>query len=186
LARIPELYTALQSAVRTNVSLEDVLALAPFATHLEPAHLRSRFIGKDQVRQYRVPLTGASVLLPNAAAIRSLLEEAVGPIEEDSPLPVMSRVEVVRGGHSELAVLAQERLLYAGLEAVLVDGDLPVEGSTRLLASPAASPEARTLILATLGLSEEAVVPWADADPAAPFRLEVGDDYDPCSGLSAR
>ena len=186
LARIPELYTALQSAVRTNVSLEDVLALAPFATHLEPAHLRSRFIGKDQVRQYRVPLTGASVLLPNAAAIRSLLQEAVGPIEEDSPLPLVSRVEVVRGGHSELAVLAQERLLYAGLEAVLVDGDLPVEGPTRLLASPEASPEARTLILATLGLPEEAVLAWADADPATPFRLEVGDDYDPCSALSAR
>jgi len=186
LARIPELYTALQSAVRTNVSLEDVLALAPFATHLEPAHLRSRFIGRDQVRQYRVPLTGASVLLPKAAAIRSLLEEAVSPDDEEAELPDVGRVEVARGSRPELALLAQERLIYAGFETVLVDPELPAESPTRLLVSPAASPEVRALIVAALGLPEEAVVAWGEADPTTPFRLEVGDDYNPCLDPSAR
>jgi LCP family protein required for cell wall assembly len=119
LARIPELYAAFQSAVRTNVSLDDVLGLAPFLTRLDPSQLRSRFIGRDQVRPYRVPTSGAAVLLPDAAAIRALLEEALAPPDSDSPIAAHPRVEVGWTGRPELAVLAQERLLYAGFDAVL-------------------------------------------------------------------
>jgi len=180
LARIPELYTALQSSVRTNISLEDVLSLAPFAARLEPAHLRSRFIGRRQVRQYRVPTTGASVLLPDAAAIRSLLEEALAPIEEDSSNPVGVRVEVRRSELPELAMLAQERLIYAGFDAVLVDADASADGSTRLLVSPDAPPEARAQLLRALGLQQEVVVAWEASEATAPFRVLVAGDYDPC------
>ena len=56
----------------------------------------------------------------------------------------------------------------------------------RLLASPAASPEARALLLAALGLPEEVVVAWGEAGATTPFRLELSDDYDPCFDPSIR
>ncbi|HKY84544.1 MAG TPA: LCP family protein [Anaerolineales bacterium] len=180
LARIPELYAALQSSVRTNISLEDVLGLAPFVTRLEPSRLRSRFIGRGQVRQYRVPTSGAFVLLPEAAAIRSLLEEALAPTDQDSALATPPRVEVVWSGRRQLALLAQERLLYAGFEAVVIDEDPPPGSTTRLLVSNAPPPEASARILAALGLPSEAAIAWSEAEATTSFRLVVDDDYDPC------
>ncbi len=185
LARIPELYAALQSAVRTNVSLDDVLALAPFLTRVDPSLLRSRFIGRGQVRLYRVPSSGAAVLLPDAAAIRSLLEETLAPPDADSPLAAHPRVEVTWSGRRDLAVLAQERLLYAGFDAVVTSVDPSAGGTTRLLVPSAAGPEATSQILAALGLAPEAAIELAGAEGAAPFRVVVGEDYDPCFDPSA-
>jgi LCP family protein required for cell wall assembly len=71
LSRLPELFETLQSAVKTDGDLNDLLSLAPFVTRLEPAHLRSRFIGRSQVRTYRVPVSGAAVLLPRPEAIHA-------------------------------------------------------------------------------------------------------------------
>jgi LCP family protein required for cell wall assembly len=177
LARLPELYRALQSAVKTNADLDDVLGLAPFVTRLEPAHLRSRFIGRGQVRSYRVPVSGAAVLLPRADAIRALLEEAFAPYEDAEAIPV--RVEVVAGSNPEMAQLVQERLLYAGFDAVLIEGERSQDGTSHLLEAETTSPEIRARLLLALGLPAEALVAWPTASSSS-FRLLLGEDYNPC------
>jgi len=183
LARIPDLYRALQSAVKTDADLDDVLSLAPFVTSLSPAHVRSRFIGRAQVQSYRVPVSGAAVLLPRADAIRALLEEAFAPYPDDAVAPI--RVEVVAGSNRDLAELAQERLLYAGFDAVLVDESASPGGASHLLISSDAPPETGRALLAALGLGSEALASWPAGAPGAVARLEVGEDFDPCFDPSA-
>jgi LCP family protein required for cell wall assembly len=178
LARIPELYTSLQSSVKTDADLDDILALAPFVTRLEPTHLRSRFIGRGEVRSFRVPVSGASVLLPQAEAIRSLLEDAFAPYEEPEASPV--RVEIVPGASAELAQLAQERLLYAGFDAAVVDGEPTPDGVSHLLEPPGETAEARASLLSALGLPPQALAPWPAGPTATTFRLQLGQDYNPC------
>jgi LCP family protein required for cell wall assembly len=178
LARIPELYRALESSVKTDADLDDVLSLAPFATSLEPAHLRSRFLGRGQVRTYRVPVSGAAVLLPQADAVRALLEEAFAPYEESDSVPI--RVEVVPGSKSELAQLVQERLLYAGFDAVVVEGDPSPDGTSYVLAPAEAPPAAGERLLSALGLPSEAMTPWPPGKSPSTYRLLLGEDYNPC------
>jgi LCP family protein required for cell wall assembly len=182
LARIPELYRALQSAVKTDADLDDVLSLAPFVTSLEPAHLRSRFIGRGQVRSYRVPVSGAAVLLPQADAIRALLEDAFAPYTEAETTPV--RVEVVPGSSIQLAQLVQERLLYAGFDAVLVEGDPSPDGVSHLMKPAGAPAEAGAALLSALGLPAQALIARPTAEPSG-FRLQLGEDFDPCFDPSA-
>ena len=183
LTRIPELYRALSSAVKTNGDLDDVLSLAPFVTSLEPAHLRSRFIGRGQVRSYRVPISGAAVLLPQADAIRSLLEEAFAPYEESDSTPV--RVEVVPGSTLETAQLVQERLLYAGFDAVVMEGDPSPDGVSHVMAPADAPPESEERLLSALGLTSQVLTVWPAGESSATYRLLLGEDYDPCFDPSA-
>jgi LCP family protein required for cell wall assembly len=178
LSRIPELYRALQSSVKSDADLDDVLALAPFATRLEPAHLRSRFIGRPQVQTFRVPASGAAVLLPKPDEIHALLTEAFAPYEESQVVPV--RVEVVPGTDRQVAELVQERLLYAGFNAVVVDGDPSPDGGSHVLEPPGTEPHVRAALLAALGLSDVVVTARGEADSRASFRLLVGDNYNPC------
>jgi hypothetical protein len=178
LTRIPELFRALQSSVKTDVTLDDVLALAPFGTRLDPAHLRSRFLGRDQVRSYRVPVSGAAVLLPQPEAIRLLLEDAFAPIEASEEREL--RVDLIPGSDPDTAPLAQERLLYAGFDAALVDGEPSPDGATHVLAHPEAEPQATASLLAALGLPGAALTAWPEAESPAAFRVQLGDDFDAC------
>jgi LCP family protein required for cell wall assembly len=177
LARLPELYRALQSSVKTDASLDDVLELAPFAARLEPAHLRSLFIGRPQVQTYRVPASGAAVLLPRPDAIHALLARAFAPYVENETTPV---VEVVPGTDRQTAELVQERLLYAGFDALVVDEDPSGDGSTRLLEPAGGTPEVRSALLAALGLSPADVSPRPEGETGAAYRVLLGDSFDPC------
>lgn len=176
LSRIPELYAALKDAVITDLTLEDLLHLAGFAAHLEPGSLRSRFIGRDLVTSYRVPSSGAAVLLPKPEAIRELLIEALEALPDDAgPSP---RVVILPTIAIEIAELARERLLYAGFEADVADA-LPTEVPASQLQVPSgAAPEVVDHLVRSLGLPAIARI---DAPPGATeFILEIGPDYDPC------
>ncbi len=180
LTRLPELYQAFLDSVTTDVTLKDVLTLAPFAAGLEPAHVRSRFIGRDQVTSFRVPVTGAAVLLPRQEAIRALLTDAYAPPGPESEAMRTIRVEVVTGGDSGTAVLAVERLTFGGIEAFpSPDGGLAAGDPSRLLVHQGAHPAAIEAVIGAIGLSPDRVS-FGEVEPGAPWRLEIGADYQPC------
>ncbi len=179
--RIPELYAQLAQTITSDMGLADILALAPLAGQVDLARVRSVFIGRDEVISWRTP-SGGQVLLPKPEAIRALLERAFDFEQPDPLAPEASTsIEVVnassRPGWAELAV---ERLNYAGFTAHLSQVVAGATARTRLIDFGRASPGERERLLAALRLPVSAVV--EQAEPASPFsfRLEVGDDYDPC------
>lgn len=178
LARIPEMYLSMKNSVVTNLTLEDALQLGSFAARLGPAQVRSRFIGRDQVSQYRVPTSGASVLLPRAEAIHHLLESSIATID---PQPDGDRVQIgiLPTGIPELSDLARERLLYAGWEAILLPGDTVQVPSTELRVSAEADPETVAKVLTALGLPGATVRTEPGAAPDE-ILLAVGSEYNPC------
>ena len=62
------------------MSLEEIIALVPLAASLalEPEGVQQYRIDRSLVESFRVPSTGASVLLPKREGIRLMLEEAFG------------------------------------------------------------------------------------------------------------
>lgn len=79
ITRIPDLYNLFISSVETNVTLEDVISLAPVAPSLllDSSKIRRYTIDYADIWPYSLPESGASVLLPNMDAIIPKLIQAV-------------------------------------------------------------------------------------------------------------
>ena len=73
------MYEIYRKNVETNLSLADVVGLAPVATSLisDTSRIRRYTVGPGQVSDWVVPGSGAMVLVPNYNLIRPIIMEAV-------------------------------------------------------------------------------------------------------------
>ena len=179
---IPELYGDLRDTVTTDIGLTELLSLAPLAGRVDTADVRSRFIGRDEVTSWRVPRTGAQVLVPKPGPIRALLEEAFDFEAVDELIPEAALTVEVSNASAQAhwGPLAAERLNYAGFEAH-VSTDSPAPGTpTHLVDFGLAHDDSGREILTAFGLPPSRLVIQSDSTSPFAFRLVVGDDYDPC------
>ena len=182
LPRIPELYRDLRDTVTTDLALTDLLSLAPLAARIDTADVRSRFIGRDEVTSWRIPSSGAQVLVPKPSPIAALVADAFDFDALDELVPeVALTVEVANSSaQAHWGALAAERLEYAGF-ATHVGSNSPSSGtSTHLIDYGLAQDGSAEEILRSFGLPVSRLI--TESDPTSPFafRLVVGDDYDPC------
>ena len=80
LSQIPELYSQFNSMIHTDMELNDLLPLVPLVVNIasDPSQIHTYTIDQSMVTSWRVPYSGASVLLPDYAAISGLLRTAFG------------------------------------------------------------------------------------------------------------
>lgn len=80
LKRAPEIYEQFRGLVETDIRLDQGLRLLPLASHLAQnrSDIHQLTIDSSMATGWRVPYTGAAVLLPDRAAIQSMLESAFG------------------------------------------------------------------------------------------------------------
>ncbi|MFA9405917.1 MAG: LCP family protein [Anaerolineales bacterium] len=76
LSRVPDFFSQFSSLVETDVTLEKVLPLLPLAAKVasDPSKIRRITIDSTMGSLWRVPYSGASVVLPNWEAIEPMLE----------------------------------------------------------------------------------------------------------------
>ncbi|MFQ5921968.1 MAG: LCP family protein [Anaerolineales bacterium] len=182
ITRIPELYSDLRDTVTTDLALTELLSLAPLATRIGTADVRSRFIGKDEATSWRIPSSGAQVLVPKPGPIAALVADAFDFEAFDELVPeVTLTVEVSNSSaQGHWGALAAVRLEYAGF-ATHVGLDSPSSGTpTHLIDYGLAQDGSAEEILQSFGLPASRLI--TEPDPTSPFafRLVVGDDYDPC------
>ena len=179
ISKIPELYDDFKSTLITDLTLPDLLELAPLALHLNNADIRSYFIGKDQVTGWMTP-GGASVLLPNGPVIQAMLQQALSPAPR--PAEVEPLMVEVRNGTTNLGwdSLAAERLNYVGYDTRLASADRQNYVNS-LLYDLAETPDMNRVnsLLNVLGLPLEAFV-TAPMQVDMNYVLIVGVDYQPC------
>lgn len=179
--QLPGLYGQLTRLVETDLPLDVLLHLTLLAPWIDSAQVRSGFIGRDQTTSWRVPGSGAQVLLPRPEAIRALFEEALDSEAEESGVPqTFATVEVINASqHPDWGQLAAARLNYAGYRA-FVARRRPTGEPTHLVDYGQAEPNHRARLLRLLGLGDDDF--RLEPDSASPFvfTLVVGDDYDPC------
>ncbi|HET7009718.1 MAG TPA: LCP family protein [Anaerolineales bacterium] len=180
-ARLPGFYADLTRVVYTDIGLADAGSLGLAVARISPDRIHSRFIGRGLVTGWRVPVSGAQVLLPKPDRIQALLQEAFTFPEEQEALVPQVVVEVVdAAGRPDWASLAVDRLEYAGMAATLGGAADEREPISLLLDFGQAGDEERLRVLRALGLRESAVVPSADASAPAAFRFILGENFDPC------
>ena len=179
ISKIPQLYDDFSSSVITDLTLPDLLQLAPLALHLNNADIRSYYIGRDDVSGWMTP-GGASVLLPNGPAIQSMLQQALSPSSR-TPDQAALTVEVRNGtGNPGWDALTAQRLNYAGYNTRLAPADR-LDYVNSLLYDLSASPDLdrATSLLTLLGLPPSAFVTFPTQDDIN-YALIVGADYQPC------
>ena len=179
IGKITELYNDFNSAVITDLTLPDLLKLAPLALHLNNADIRSFYIGKDLVSAWTTP-GGASVLQPNAPAIQAMLQQALAfaPRVTDSQALTVE----VRNGTSNPGwdSLAAERLNYVGYDTRIALADRQDYPNSLLYDLSAVSDPARIgSMLNVLGLPPSAFVSYP-TQAEVNYVLIVGADYQPC------
>ncbi len=81
LARLPQLYSQFKGMVETNMPVEAMLPIVPLAARIgaDPARIRQFSVTPSMTTAWRVPYSGAAVLLPKREAIQAMLSEAFPP-----------------------------------------------------------------------------------------------------------
>jgi LCP family protein required for cell wall assembly len=179
ISKIPQLYNDFSSTVTTDLGLDSILQLAPLALHLTNADIRSYYIGKGLVTAWTTP-GGASVQLPNAPAIQSMLQQALAPSQRLANQAAVT-IEVRNGTpNAGWDALAAERLNYAGYNTRLAPADRQ-DYAASLLYDLSDSPDLNrgASLLSILGLTPSAFV-TAPTPADVDYVLILGADYQPC------
>lgn len=81
LTRAPDLYNQFRSLVETDMDLEEILPLLPLAAKLasDPSQIQRLEVDASMGSLWRVPYSGASVILPDWDAIETMLHESFEP-----------------------------------------------------------------------------------------------------------
>lgn len=81
LSRAGELYQLFSNSVETNLPLDVIVKLLPLASDImqQPSLLQRYAITENEVTHYSVPITHASVLLPDYDAIAEIIRKALYP-----------------------------------------------------------------------------------------------------------
>lgn len=77
LSRLPEWYERYGGAIETDLTLEDLLMLAPAAWKARAAGIHNFQVGWNEISAWQVPENGAFVFLPQPEKVRALLQQAV-------------------------------------------------------------------------------------------------------------
>jgi LCP family protein required for cell wall assembly len=182
LKEVPQLYNDFSSTVTSDISLTDLLKLAPLALHLTNADIRSYYInGENGAVTSWVTPGGAQVLLPNATVIQGIVQEAMTSHPKPPPEKVIS-IEVRNGSPNDgWDQLAAQRLNYAGYDTTIKPADDRNQANTYLYDLTAGQDRSVTSsILAVLGLPQSALISAPQPDTGVSYVLQVGADYQSC------
>lgn len=179
LSQLPNLYRDLSSLFVTDVSLIDLLKLAPIAVKMSNADIRSYYIANDYVTDI-ITTAGAYVLLPNIPLIHELFYEAYSPrVQPDKP--TLPKVEVLNGSAIDgMDILAAERLNYAGYETIITPFE-PTNYDQTLIYTRSAQPSTYTNdLLGLLQLPMDRVIHNPQGDARTDLAIVVGNDFQAC------
>ncbi len=183
--KIPSLWGALRETVATDLDLDGVIRLGAIGLQLDPANVKSRFVGGGAVEAARGP-DGMYILLPVEENLQSVVREALAP-----PPPVEARahrVEVINANpHEGWGRVAAERLRWEGFAVVAVDRAQEIQPRTQIVdlrTTPDNWVVQRLMRLYGRGRDDVLSQPTEDSD--VQFRIILGADYDPCVAVRGR
>jgi len=179
-SKIPQLYLDLSQTVVTDLELDDVIRMVPYALKLTNADIRSYYIRPPYVSAWTTP-GGASVQLPNEASLTQLLREATTFSPRVIELDAI-QVEVQNGSQVEsMDSLAAFRLAYAGYETKIAPADRRDYLSSVIVDQTTGQDTSQlAMLISALGLNAPEQISLPDRSSSISYRVILGADYDSC------
>jgi hypothetical protein len=181
LLKIPGLWSALKDHFRTDLSLGDILALAPVALDLDYQHIRSLYIGQNQVENWVTP-EGWSVLRPIPEKVQQVVSRLYAPPDAQSAQAAeAARIQVWNGtSRPELALIAADELRWQGFKVTNTgQADRTDYAQTQIVVFDD-KPETVATLARALDVKQENIVQQPDSSQPVDIRVILGQAYDPC------
>jgi LCP family protein required for cell wall assembly len=187
LGRIPGLWSALKDSFETDLSLVDVLSLAPLALELRPERIRSRYIGPGSVIGWTTE-GGAQVQLPQHDKIQQMVSSLYAPpsVSMDQVAGEGARIKVLNGTErAQLALIAADQLRWQGLTVVHTGPANSLGHEQTQIVVVNDKPQAMDTLKRLLNVKSKNIVyqpnltQTGDGVPADLIVI-LGQDYDPC------
>ncbi|MDH3943124.1 MAG: hypothetical protein OEV06_03415, partial [Anaerolineae bacterium] len=172
----------LSTAFNTDLSLGDILELAPMAFDLSSARIRSYYIGSDMVTIWRTPIQNAYTMLPDHEKIHEMLLEAFAPPDDLEEANLLTRIEIInQSNHPDWGILAAERLTYAGFDTVVVTPARRTSTPTTLIdLNDERELDQVEFLAGLLFLRMDEILFESSTNSEYSYRLIIGDDFSPC------
>lgn len=177
--KIPQLYNDLSSTVITDMGLNDLLSLSPYAVNFTNANIRSYYIRPPYVTGWTTP-GGASVLLPQDGLQQMLIEATT--LSTYASVRETITVEVQNGSHfNTMESLAASRLNYAGYQTSTSPADNQNYANSVLVDfTTTQDPTQRQTIIDVLGIYSANIISLPDPNSTTQYRVILGAEYEPC------
>ncbi|MDW8186188.1 LCP family protein [Thermoflexus sp.] len=173
IARAPALWETVKEGVRTNLTLEQMIALARLAARIPEERIRMVTIGPSMTRPYTTP-DGAEVLVRIPEKVREALSDLFG-----SQVPRLEARVAVQNGTMRpgLAARVAESLRALGVEIVEVgNADRFDYAETRILIRPEGW-EAAHQVIGWLDLPLTSIQETPDLRCACDLLIRLGADF---------
>jgi len=178
-AQLPALIEQFGANVKTDLSLDQMLALASLANTLDDGLIRSRYFDGVGLTGANFPEVG-SILIPNRDNISPYLQQAFNvPLNQQAGAGVP--IEFVNAtGNDEMSIVATGRLRELGFEVVKTEEASEVVSRTQVIDfTTTTKGSALPRLQSAFQVKPEFVT--AQPNPDGPrYRLIAGRDFDPC------
>jgi len=184
-AQAPSLLDTLQTAVKTDLSLEQMIQLAKLATEIDLKHIKQATIDENMVVAYNTPTNPPqNVLVPIRDKIRALRDQffnsvpTAGPIgTAPAPAAEAARIRVENGTQiNGLAARTRDRLTAQGFNVVEIDSADRFDYTQSQIISYAADATGAAAVAQLLGLPASSIV-TSTANSPIDLKVILGGDY---------
>lgn len=177
--RLGELYTLMDQSVSTDLTLDEVLALAGLAIKVDRSQIRFAVIDSTCTENYVTP-EGAQVLIPLRDRIREVRDYVFGGAELASQTVEQesATIGVFNGsGHAGLAASTAEYLKGQGVVVAAFGNADRADYATTMIILNRPKPATAARLATLLGLPQSAIVTASNAAAAQDITLILGADY---------
>jgi hypothetical protein len=186
LAQAPQLLAQLRDSIETDMTPDQMLALAPIASQIRPDNIKSRSI--DLTMSYEIKLnTGADVLWPDREKIGALIQEmfstpqAANVVASISPLKAeAARIIILNGTNRDgLAAMASRYLKSNGLNVVEIGNAEKRDYPQTVLVDLVNKPATLDWLSKRFGVGESNIRRNFTAESDSDIRVILGNDWTP-------
>ncbi len=189
LARVPQIYNALQDNVRTDMTEGEIISLARVAAQIPREDICSAVIAGQYIEGFQTLPDGSQVVIPNRTAIRQLVLDIFSgggqcnPQAQDlqsAAVAEKASITVLNGTRQEgIATSTGDRLTAQGLNVISVGNADRFDYANTIIYNYTGKTSTARYIAALLGVPETAIT--AAQSPSGLYDIEVvlGADYVP-------
>ena len=182
LTKLPELWNQFSGLFETDMTLPELVSLAPLALNLQPGDIRSFYMFKGYELQHWTTPKNEDVQLPVPKNFLDTLNRFYTPPAANRLSAAGLSIDVVNSsGHADLDKVAVDRLSWDGFTAS-ANGVSDVASKTMVFDYTGnANPATLNAMLKSLNVKPSVVQSQPDPNRTVDFKVVLGADYNPCS-----
>jgi LCP family protein required for cell wall assembly len=184
-AQAPALLDTLQTAVKSDLSLDQMIRLAKLATQIDPKNIKQATIDENMVVAYDTPTNPPqNVLVPLRDKIRELRDRLFNSVPVTDPISTVpapavdaARIRVENGTQiNGLAARTGDRLTAQGFNVVEIDSADRFDYELSEITSYGLDTSVAAAVAQTLGLPASSIL-TSTANSTIDLRVILGGDY---------